>query len=436
MTYGVSPVILAAAYSPFANGGVYHDPYFIEKITDLDGRIIYQHQDSGTRVLSAQSAYLMTDMLRTVTTSGTGAKLSGAGVQVAGKTGTVNMTGGGNRDVWMAAYTAEVSMATWMGFDNPDSSHRLAGWISGGDYPAALCRDFFKSWYSSREKPTFARPEGLVTAEIDKKSIEWRGQAMLASDLTPSAYRISEIFAAGTQPTQYSDVWSAPRSAKSFTVTHNEDGYPLLVIEAGDNAVYRVQRDAARGELCAHGTVWLHRRNPVLYRYPGATGRNLHVPGDPRARGAAAKRYFAGRRAERAGRPGGTAPDGGHAGTVLERPLWQQHQGGGNCPLHFHALKARERSACTQSVNYTPLRRNGCCKQRQQTSKLAKPSCTQERSTGSFPPEALGRLSASALAPLPGADGRVLGGGRGAHLSQNGEGRAVAGTFPALCLGK
>ena len=59
---------------------------------------------------------------------------------------------------------------------------------------------------------------------------------MRASDRTPSAYRISEIFAAGTQPTQYSDVWSAPRSAKSFTVTHNEDGYPLLVIEAGDNA--------------------------------------------------------------------------------------------------------------------------------------------------------------------------------------------------------
>lgn len=263
MTYGVSPVILAAAYSPFANGGVYHEPYFIEKITDLDGRIIYQHQDSGTRVLSAQSAYLMTDMLRTVTTSGTGAKLSGAGVQVAGKTGTVNMTGGGNRDVWMAAYTAEVSMATWMGFDNPDSSHRLAGWISGGDYPAALCRDFFKSWYSSREKPTFARPEGLVTAEIDKKSIEWRGQAMLASDLTPSAYRISEIFAAGTQPTQYSDVWSAPRSAKSFTVTHNEDGYPLLVIEAGDNAVYRVQRDAA-GESF------------VLTELYGSTGETLY----------------------------------------------------------------------------------------------------------------------------------------------------------------
>lgn len=86
---------------------------------------------------------------------------------------------------------------------------------------------------------------------------------MLASDLTPSAYRISEIFAAGTQPTQYSDVWSAPRSAKSFTVTHNEDGYPLLVIEAGDNAVYRVQRDAA-GESF------------VLTELYGSTGETLY----------------------------------------------------------------------------------------------------------------------------------------------------------------
>lgn len=244
MTYGVSPVILAAAYSPFANGGMFHAPYFIERIEDQAGRVIYQHQDAGNRVLSPQSAYLMTDMLRTVTASGTGAKLSGAGVQVAGKTGTVNMTGGGNRDVWMAAYTADISMATWMGFDEPDSSHRLQGWVSGGDHPAALCRDFYKAWYSGREKPKFARPEGIVTAQIDKKAIEWRSQPMLATALTPKAYQLSEVFRAGTQPTSESDVWNAPRSARSFTVTHNEAGYPLLVIEPGDNAVYRVQRDA------------------------------------------------------------------------------------------------------------------------------------------------------------------------------------------------
>ena len=245
MTYGVSPVILAAAYSPFANGGIYYVPYFIEKITDLSGEVVYQHQPVSRQVLSTQAAYIMTDMLRTVTTSGTGAKLSTAGVQVAGKTGTVNMTGGGNRDVWMAAYTSEISMATWMGFDNPDSNHKLASRVSGGDNPAALCRDFFKAWYSGRTKPSFSKPDGIVTAEIDKKAIEWRGKPMLATELTPSAYRLKEVFIAGTQPTQKSDVWNAPRSARSFTVTHNEAGYPLLVIESGDNAVYRVQRDAA-----------------------------------------------------------------------------------------------------------------------------------------------------------------------------------------------
>ena len=244
MTYGVSPVILAAAYSPFANGGTFHAPYFIEKITDVEGEVIYRHEPTTRQVLSPQTAYIMTDLLRTVTTSGTGAKLSTAGVQVAGKTGTVNMTGGGNRDVWMAAYTADFSIATWMGFDNPDSNHRLASRVSGGDNPAALCRDFLKAWYAGRDKPKFERPDGIVTAEIDKKAIEWRGKAMLATDLTPSAYRLKEVFVAGTQPTVKSDVWNAPRSARSFSVTHNEAGYPLLVIESGDTAVYRVQRDA------------------------------------------------------------------------------------------------------------------------------------------------------------------------------------------------
>ena len=55
---------------------------------------------------------------------------------------------GGNRDIWMAAYNAEISTAFWMGFDNPDSKHRLASWVSGGDYTAALATQFFKSAYS------------------------------------------------------------------------------------------------------------------------------------------------------------------------------------------------------------------------------------------------------------------------------------------------
>ena len=244
MTYGASPVQMAAAYAPFANGGTFHAPYFIEKITDRDGHVVYQHQDSGTRVLSAQNAYLMTDLMRTVIASGTGTRLNSAGVQVAGKTGTVNMTGGGNRDAWMNAYTADLSFCVWMGYDQPDDAHRLSNSVSGGTNPASLARNFLKAYYSGRSKPTFRQPGGFVTVTLDKKAIEWRGEPMLATSLTPDAYKIREIFIDGTQPTKKSDVWQPPQSARSFYVTHDSSGQPRLVITASDPAVYRIQRDA------------------------------------------------------------------------------------------------------------------------------------------------------------------------------------------------
>ncbi len=244
MTYGASPVQMAAAYAPFANGGTFYAPYFIEKITDRDGVVVYQHQDSGTRVLSEQNAYLLTDLMQTVISSGTGTRLSSAGVQVAGKTGTVNMLGGGNRDAWMSAYTANLSVSVWMGYDDPDDDHRLSNSVSGGTNPASLARNFLKAWYANRKKPTFTQPKGLVTVTLDKKAIEWRGQAMLATSLTPDAYKIKEIFVDGTQPTKKSDVWQPPASARSFYVTHSSDGQPQLVITASESAVYRVQRDA------------------------------------------------------------------------------------------------------------------------------------------------------------------------------------------------
>ena len=244
MTYGASPTQMAAAYAPFANGGTFYAPYFIERITDRDGVVVYQHQDSGTRVLTRQNAYLVTDLLRTVISSGTGTRLNSAGVQVAGKTGTVNMVGGGNRDAWMCAYTADLSVSVWMGYDDPDDAHRLSNSVSGGTNPASLARNFLKAYYANRSKPTFSNPGGFVTVTLDKKAIEWRGEPMLATSLTPDTYKLKEIFIEGTQPTKKSDVWQPPASASAFYVTHDSEGQPQLVITASDAAVYRIQRDA------------------------------------------------------------------------------------------------------------------------------------------------------------------------------------------------
>ncbi len=264
MTYGASPVQMAAAYAPFANGGIFRAPYFIEKITTRDGLVVYQHHDSGNRVLSQQNAYLLTDLMRTVISTGTGTRLNSAGVQVAGKTGTVNMTGGGNRDAWMSAYTADLSLAVWMGFDQPDDNHRLPNSVSGGTNPASLARNFLKAWYDGKKKPTFSKPSGLVSVTLDKKAIEWRGEPMLATSLTPDSYKIKEIFIEGTQPTKKSDVWQPPASARAFTVTHNGEGQPQLVITASDTAIYRVQRDAV-GESFILTEMWADAGQTLTY---------------------------------------------------------------------------------------------------------------------------------------------------------------------------
>ena len=243
MTYGVTPVELAAAYVPYANGGVYHEPYCVEKIVSSGGDVVYQHENGGKRVISEQNAYLMTSLLQSVVSSGTGTRMLSANTPVAGKTGTVSMSGG-NRDIWMAAYNPELSVAVWMGFDQTDAKHKIPNGITGGKNTASVAAAFFKKAYADRDKPKFTEPEGLVWLTLDKRAITARGSVMLAGDTTPKDYRFSEVFAASNRPYAVSDIWNAPPAPSSFYVSHNAGGYPELHFKAAGTARYRIQRDA------------------------------------------------------------------------------------------------------------------------------------------------------------------------------------------------
>lgn len=243
MTYGVTPVELAAAYVPYANGGIYHQPYCVERIETVDGSNVYERKDSGKQVLSAQNAFLMTSLLQSVVSSGTGTRMLAANTPIAGKTGTVSMTGG-NRDIWMTAYTPEISVAVWMGYDQTDTKHKISNGITGGRNTASLAAAFFKKAYADREKPDFSQPDGLVWLTLDKRALTSRGSIMLASDKTPKEYRLSEVFAASNRPYAVSDIWQAPDAPSSFYVAHNASGYPELHFKASSDARYRIQRDS------------------------------------------------------------------------------------------------------------------------------------------------------------------------------------------------
>lgn len=243
MTYGVTPVELAAAYVPYANGGIYHQPYCVERIETVDGSNVYERKDSGKQVLSAQNAFLMTSLLQSVVSSGTGTRMLAANTPIAGKTGTVSMTGG-NRDIWMTAYTPEISVSVWMGYDQTDAKHKISNGITGGRNTASLAAAFFKKAYADREKPDFSQPDGLVWLTLDKRALTSRGSIMLASDKTPKEYRLSEVFAASNRPYAVSDIWQAPDAPSSFYVAHNASGYPELHFKASSDARYRIQRDS------------------------------------------------------------------------------------------------------------------------------------------------------------------------------------------------
>lgn len=261
MTYGVTPIELAAAYVPFANGGIYHTPYCIEKIINSNGDILYERKDSSRRVITEQNAYLMTSLLQSVISNGTGTRMLSANTPVAGKTGTVSMRGG-NRDIWMAAYNTELSVSVWMGFDQTDASHKIPNGITGGKNTASVAAAFFKEVYAGKSKPQFNAPEGMIWLTLDKRAITTRGSVMLAGDTTPKDYRISEVFTISNRPYAVSDIWNAPSAPSGFYVAHDTGGYPELHFTAADTARYRIQRDAV-GE------------SVILTEIMGTSGQNV-----------------------------------------------------------------------------------------------------------------------------------------------------------------
>ena len=243
MTTGVTPAELAASYALFGNGGVYNAPYTVRAIYAPTGELLYEHKSEPRTVLSRQDAYLMTSMMRSVTGWGTGAKLSATGLSVAGKTGTISLVGmSGNRDIWMAAYTSDYSLACWMGFDVTDANHRLPSRQSGGDATAAMAAAFLKKAYANKTKPSFSEPDGLVWLTIDTAAGQVTGYPMLASSATPQDYKLSEVFLTSNRPWSTSNVWQSPSACSYFYVEFNDSGLPRLRFGCTDAASYRIAR--------------------------------------------------------------------------------------------------------------------------------------------------------------------------------------------------
>jgi penicillin-binding protein 1A len=192
ITKGVTPLELVSAYGTLANQGVHVEPIAILKVVDKSGRTIIDNKPEQWSAVSKQVAFIVTDMLRSVVTQGTGTRLASFPAPVAGKTGTTS----DSKDVWFVGYTPHLAGVVWMGHDEPTRMKNVAG----GYQPALMWKQIMFEAHKNLPSKKFERPSGIVgpiSVCVDS------GQ--LPSELCyrdPRGPRVrGEYFIKGTEPT-------------------------------------------------------------------------------------------------------------------------------------------------------------------------------------------------------------------------------------------
>lgn len=190
LTDGVSNLELTAAYQTIANGGVYVEPTFYTKVLDHDGNVILDNTHPEThRVLKETTAYILTDIMEDVVTSGTGtaARFTNVDMPIAGKSGTTSET----KDLNFVGYTPYLTAGIWSGNDTPST-------ITGGSsyhkkiWSTIMGRVHEEKGYPYKE---FDIPDGLVYVDINRDT----GLLPIVPN-GPNVY--TEVFEKGTEPTE------------------------------------------------------------------------------------------------------------------------------------------------------------------------------------------------------------------------------------------
>lgn len=185
----VIPLELVAAYNIFANNGIKVQPYGIIEVRDKFGNILKSYTPNETIVLSHESSYLITNLLKGVVQNGTGRYALNLGKTCAGKTGTTNDC----TDAWFIGYTPDIICGVWVGFDIKKSLGKDA---TGGKIACPIWTEFMKFATKDFLDKDFDKPDNIIEVEIDAET------GLLASSYSKKKY--VECFIKGTEPQEFS----------------------------------------------------------------------------------------------------------------------------------------------------------------------------------------------------------------------------------------
>ena len=177
---------MTSAYSVFPNQGVRMRPYPILKVSDRDGNVLEENRPEPKEAIRADTAFVMTNLLRGVVQRGTAVKAAALNWPIGGKTGTTD----DYTDAWFIGFDPDITIGVWIGLDQkkPIGSNQ-----TGAEAALPIWMDIMKTWIGDRkEPPTFPPPGNIVFVTVDKASGN--------PELDGTAGAISEAFIAGTQP--------------------------------------------------------------------------------------------------------------------------------------------------------------------------------------------------------------------------------------------
>ena len=194
LTRGVTNEELNAAYASIANGGTYIKPKLYTKVVDHDGNVILDNTLPDSRqVIKETTAWLLTDAMQDVVTSGTGASVNFGNMAIAGKTGTTS----DYNDIWFSGYTPYYTATTWAGYDNNVKLRK------GDERNLAkkLWRAVMSKIHEDLPSESFTMPSsGIVQATVCARSGKLPIAGLCDGTLA------TEYFAEGTVPTDSCDV--------------------------------------------------------------------------------------------------------------------------------------------------------------------------------------------------------------------------------------
>ncbi|UOR12493.1 penicillin-binding protein 1A [Halobacillus amylolyticus] len=218
----VNPLQLSGAYAAFGNEGVYNEPYTVRKV-EVPGEGTVDLKPEPKSAMNSYTAYMITSMLQTVMSEGTGTAANIPGLPEAGKTGTTNRELDDGTEIvpdsWFSGYTTNYSISIWTGYSKGNQGLSDAA----QDIPKQMFQSIMSHISEGKETSDFQKPGSVELVEVEEGS----RPAKLPSPYTPESRIVTELFHVDNTPSQVSQVFQKLDPVQDLSASYDQEAQAI-----------------------------------------------------------------------------------------------------------------------------------------------------------------------------------------------------------------